>query len=53
MKEWLDFDDIYTYHLKKGRMKLTYGQGHGVKGKGQIYSYVNKIWFAYKTRTEG
>ena len=31
------------------KIRLTKGQGHKVKGQGQIYIDV-KDWFAYKTR---
>ena len=33
-------------------LKLTWGQGHGVKSQGQIYSYVKKS-FSHVTWTEG
>ena len=37
-------------HIDK-TLKLTHGQGHKVKGQGQVYSYAKK-WFAYKTQPE-
>ena len=32
-------------------MKMTQGQGHKVKGQGQIYRYVKKNDIGYKSRT--
>ena len=54
--EWyLDLDENYINDWNE-MLKLTYGQGHKVKGQGQIYTYVKKqsgnnhirwTWFLY------